>query len=91
MCQVKATDSHLVRASPVRSVDVMRSLLLMFAVATGLVSASPRCDGLLSSGQCHQIYSPVCGVGQRLFSGGPSGVQCDCDVTKVQLYSVSLS
>ena len=40
-------------------------------VVTGLVSASPspRCDGLLYSGQPSvQIYSPVCGLAQRLFS-----------------------
>ena len=64
-------------------------LLLMVLAVTSLVSSSPTCDGILSSGQCHQIYSPDCGVGQRLFRG-QTGVSCDCDVAEVQ-YSDELS
>ena len=58
----------------------------MLLAVTGMVSASPRCEGLLSSGQqCHQVYSPDCGVGQRHFLAQSGEVYCDCDVTEVEI------
>ena len=41
--------------------------------------APPLCDRILYQGQCADIDTPLCGVGQRLYLSPEGEGYCDCD------------
>ena len=45
----------------------------------GLATLSLYCDHIMYQGQCADLYSSLCGIGQRLYLSPEGEGYCDCD------------